>query len=578
MMPCRHVALACFLVAQASAGPPPTALVEIEPGLVDFPQGWQAEGPAPREQLIELTFAVKQQGLEELERTLLAVSSPSSPDYGQHLTNDEVQRLTAPRPDHARAVEAFLRRHGLEPKKTTPNGDFVVATATVEQAEQMLSTSYVSMTHSSGVAVSRAPGGYALPAEVAAAVDFVAPTTHLPGAHLPTAHGPAVNASDVGVHIFNSPKVLRSLYSIGSAEGKAQSNKQAVTAFLNQHYGKASLHAFWAMFCGGIHCGKGEPKLVGDGTTGLLPGTEGMLDIETITGVAGNVDSEYWGFAGKSPDNPQNEPFMKWLEQVSSTSDADVPKIFSTSYGEDEGSWSLAAAKRLNTEFQKAGVRGISLLFASGDSGPNCKGGKFTPQGPASSPWVTAVGGTQPGNSWPAPGKPDSELAIGLSSGGFSDYWPMPAWQKDAVGKYLQQSGLPDRSLGYNISGRAFPDVAAQATNFFVYAGVPQPLVSGTSCASPAAAGVFSMLNDLRLQQGKSTLGFLNPLIYEKASAFFDVTTGEGRGECGVWPAKPGWDAVTGLGTPNYAALAKAVAELPAGRTPAPASAAAFVV
>merc|ERR1719461_404053 len=126
-----------------------------------------------------------------------------------------------------------------------------------------------------------------------------------------------------------------------------------------------------------------------------------MLDIETVTGVAGNVESEFWGFAGKSPDNPQNEPFLKWLTQLSSTSDADVPKIFSTSYGEDEGSWSYAAARRLNVEFQKAGARGITLLYAAGDEGANCKRGKFVPETPSSSPYITAVGGTRPASGYP---------------------------------------------------------------------------------------------------------------------------------------------------------------------------------
>merc|ERR1712087_947138 len=95
------------------------------------------------------------------------------------------------------------------------------------------------------------------------------------------------------------------------------------------------------------------------------------------------------------PDNKENEPFLKWLTQVSQTPDFEVPKIFSTSYGEDEDSWSLAAATRLNVEFQKAGARGISLLFASGDEGANCEGDeKYKPETPGSSPWVTAVGGT----------------------------------------------------------------------------------------------------------------------------------------------------------------------------------------
>jgi len=282
--------------------------------------------------------------------------------------------------------------------------------------------------------------------------------------------------------------------------------------------------------------------------------------------VAGNVESEFWGFSGNSPDNKQNEPFMKWLTQLSSTPDSDTPKIFSTSYGEDEGSWSYAAAQRLNVEFQKAGVRGVSLLFASGDSGANCKGGRFTPNMPASSPYVTAVGGTQPGNAWPKPG---GEMAIGLSSGGFSDYWPMPEYQKKAVSTYLQGSGLPNKSFGYNISGRAFPDISAQATLFYVQAGIPEPLVEGTSCASPTAAGVFSMLNDLRLQNGKSTLGFLNPLIYESTSSFNDIVNGSSHaGSCGNgWPAKAGWDAATGLGTPDYEKLAKVVLDLPGGRS-----------
>merc|ERR1711965_791379 len=102
---------------------------------------------------------------------------------------------------------------------------------------------------------------------------------------------------------------------------------------------------------------------------------------------------------------------MGWLVEMSKTSDADVPKIFSTSYGEDENSWSYPAAQRLNVEFQKAGARGISLLYAAGDEGANCEGGKFVPEGPGSSPYVTAVGGTQPATGFPSPG---SEEAIGL--------------------------------------------------------------------------------------------------------------------------------------------------------------------
>ena len=74
--------------------------------------------------------------------------------------------------------------------------------------------------------------------------------------------------------------------------------------------------------------------------------------------VAGNIHAELWGYKGTSPDGSYNEPFMKWLSELSNTSDVDVPKVFSTSYSEDEDAWSVPAATRMNTEFQKAGARG----------------------------------------------------------------------------------------------------------------------------------------------------------------------------------------------------------------------------
>lgn len=150
--------------------------------------------------------------------------------------------------------------------------------------------------------------------------------------------------------------------------------------------------------------------------------------------MGGNVPTEFWGFNGTAPDNKENEPFLKWLMVVAGvrnfntasqiwfdgqfrpstgpdgtalfcalqTADADVPQLFSTSYGEDEDSVTPAYAGRIVTEFQKTGARGITLLFASGDSGAARDDGKchadgeFNSQWPAASPWVTGVGATMP--------------------------------------------------------------------------------------------------------------------------------------------------------------------------------------
>jgi tripeptidyl-peptidase-1 len=548
----------------------PQALVAPEPAVTDIPSGWSVIGESPKDARIELNFAVKQRNLQSLHDTLLSVSDPKSPSYGEHLSNEAVHALIKPSDEDIATVHSFINTvAGVEPRAASPNSDFITAVMTIGQAEALLGAKYEVLRHGrAGVQVHRASrSGYRLPESVAAAVDFVSPTVHVPGVR--TAKKDQLSPLDEVVESpnvpqHNVPETLRQLYSIGFATvGNATSNRMAVTAFLGQMYSEEALKEYWAEYCSEqkLTCGKGLPTLVGDATTGT-PGVESMLDIETITGVAGNVHAEFWGFAGRSPDNPENEPFMKWLTQMASTPDETVPLIFSTSYGEDEASWSYAAADRLNVEFAKAGTRGISLLYASGDEGANCEKGKYVPETPSSSPYVTAVGGTGPTTGYPKPG---FEEGIGLSSGGFSNYWPMPEWQRGAVTKYLATAEhLPEKSVGYNTSGRAYPDIAAQATGFCV-----TPFgcgVAGTSCASPTAAGVFALLNDVRLSAGKPPLGFLNPFIYQAAAAFNDITVGNSGGGCGIgigWPTAKAWDAVTGVGTPNFELLKAAVVQLP---------------
>merc|ERR1711939_255273 len=102
------------------------------------------------------------------------------------------------------------------------------------------------------------------------------------------------------------------------------------------------------------------------------------------------------------------------------------------------------------------------------------------------------------------------------------------------------------------------PDISAQAIDYMVMAyGIPNP-VAGTSCASPAASGILSLVNDIRIANNQPTLGFLNPLLYKNADALNDIVGGSNPG-CGSkgFTAVAGWDPVTGLGTPNFAKLAQ---------------------
>ena len=118
----------------------------------------------------------------------------------------------------------------------------------------------------------------------------------------------------------------------------------------------------------------------------------------------------------------------------------------------------------------------------------------------------------------------------------------------------------------WNRSGAGFPDVAAHAMNFDVCTSDFFYPISGTSAASPTVAGIFAMLDQVREESGKPSLGFLNPLIYTSMSAHFNDIT-EGKNDyCDApeaFPAAPGWDASTGFGSPNFAKLKAAVLALP---------------
>ena len=204
--------------------------------------------------------------------------------------------------------------------------------------------------------------------------------------------------------------------------------------------------------------------------------------------------------------------------------------------------------------YMMLGALGTSILFASGDGGvagtqsQSCV--TFIPTFPSGCPFVTSVGATIR----------IPETAASFSSGGFSNIFATPNYQASAVASYLTFLGTTN-SGKFNTSGRGFPDLSAQGNNVEIIVGGLAGTVSGTSCSSPIFASVIALLNDELAAAGQRSLGFLNPFLYSTgASALNDITTGSNPG-CNTngFPATVGWDPVTGLGTPNYAALRSAV-------------------
>lgn len=123
-----------------------------------------------KEDKITLTFAVKQQNVDLLDKKLMEVSSPSSPKYGKHLTLHEVNQLTQPSNESIQAVVAFMKSFGINTYKYSSG--FLKATVSIDVAEKMLATNYQKYSHAkSGVEALRC-ASYSLPEEVAKVENF----------------------------------------------------------------------------------------------------------------------------------------------------------------------------------------------------------------------------------------------------------------------------------------------------------------------------------------------------------------------------------------------------------------------
>ena len=130
------------------------------------------------------------------------------------------------------------------------------------------------------------------------------------------------------------------------------------------------------------------PLHVGPGNATGEAGSEASLDLQYIMSMATvSVPTEFWAA-------PRHETLFPWIQRVNAA--VDPPQVHSVSYGNDEcQQTSTDYMDQCNTEFQKAGARGLSVLFASGDQGAWGRSGvgtSYHPDFPAGSPYVTAVG------------------------------------------------------------------------------------------------------------------------------------------------------------------------------------------
>jgi len=299
-------------------------------------------------------------------------------------------------------------------------------------------------------------------------------------------------------------------------------------------------------------------------------GSEAELDTQYITSTGEGIYTYVYYVDSDS------DPFLPLSEII--FGQEILPSVLSISYGAAEEELGEAYVRRCDAEFGKLALVGTTILASSGDSGvvgSDSNGvcddyaGKieFAPQFPASSIYVTAVGGTEGGEIPSVSGDSSTgETAWYYSGGGFSKYIAAPDWQTNAIETYLRTAEtLPD-SDRFDASNAAYPDISAQSVSYIVVIEGNYYAVSGTSASCPVVAGMVSMINYARSEQGKAPLGQLNRILYELYYEhsyddfyFNDIVDGWNEG-CEVddsvgFYAAAGWDPVTGVGSPKFASL-----------------------
>lgn len=285
----------------------------------------------------------------------------------------------------------------------------------------------------------------------------------------------------------------------------------------------------------------------GKNSPGNANGADGevMLDIEVSAAVATGAKVVVY-FA---PNTDQG-----FIDAVTTAvhDSTNKPSVLSISWGGPESSWTQQAVTALDQACQAAASLGVTVTVACGDDGSTdgVSDGSNHVDFPASSPHVLACGGTKlvANGSTITSETVWNELSLneGATGGGVSALFARPDWQPSS------KVPAPTTSTG----GRGVPDVAGDAdpsTGYTVRVDSETTTIGGTSAVAPLWAGLIALANAVN---GRDA-GFVNPSLYSAAPApLRDITSGNN----GAFTAGPGWDACSGLGSPNGAAVIAALA------------------
>jgi len=526
-----------------------------------------------------------------LDAFLARVVDPRSPDYHHFLSPAE---FTARFVDSAgrRDVVAFLQNAGLD-VHDSGTGVTISASGDAAKVERAFSVQLDSYRAANGRDFVAADRTAALPSNVAARVRGVVGldtphprTPHLVPAPLVTdavsapvapngsravssqaATGCPGATNAAQTHNAFTPNQLATAYNFDALRGAGyQGEGQTVALFELADYDDANVTT-WKN-CFGLTTPVSRVVVGQKGALGVGTGQEEVeLDIDIITGLAPKLAQLLVYETGLNTD-------AGVLDEYQRIATDNIASVVSTSWGVCEAGNSTAATMGEDAIFAQMAAQGMTVFAASGDNGTNdCGSNPLSPgyntvavDDPASQPYVSGVGGTRLTVSGANAYTSESIWNSGGSGGGggISAVWPRASWQTG-----------PGVANSYTNGFRQVPDVSADAdpgTGYVVFALGAWRVYGGTSAGAPLWAAGTALMNQRLTAGGESRVGFGNPVWYrllaQSPTTYHDVTAGNNcvfPSPCApnTYPATAGYDQASGVGSPNFDAIATALIDLP---------------
>jgi tripeptidyl-peptidase-1 len=538
-------------------------------------EGWEklAQQPDPSTPM-RLSIAMRQPEAHGLTSKLITNTV---------LEVSQILSMRTPAEKDVKDVMDWLSDNGITKAKS--DKDWIHVYTTIGEADNLLDMELSHYSFGGRRPVLRTTE-YSIPDSLSEAIDFIHPIANFmtpkhEASRAPALEfGQALHRRDLACTPTTTPDCLAQLYGINysTPDGKS-SIRLGVAGFLEQWASYDDLEQQFERSLPDL-AEKGynfTVEFVNDGTNLQGPGkagSEANLNMQFAMAISYPTKPIYYSIGGRgekigddgqpvTSEYDDNEPYINFIQYLLDKSEDELPHVLSISYADDELSVPAPYAQKVCDMFGMLTGRGVSIIASSGDGGAKgarnatCRGNDGSNKEmtistfPASCPWITAVGAVT--NSQ------DPAQGASFSSGGFSNLFKRPDWQDRAVEEYVTE--LNGHLQGYyDPDMRAVPDISAVGTGFNTIINGSPFMLNGTGASTPVIAAMIALINDARVRKGKRVLGWLNKTLYsdEVRGVLQDITSGQSL-SCvfsdgarpGGWPAKPGYDAITGLGVPN---------------------------